>query len=94
MAQPLQNFVQNLGTALETEGEEAFFSFLKENGLEPAVVQLCEGPLEPGEALLLACTFSSMGMQEQAEEVLEALVLAALHASSPVPSMTRALAAA
>lgn len=66
---------------VEHQGEEAFFAELRRMGMVPMEVELCEGPMEPEEAVVYAVALRGLGWEGQAQEVMEAVVGAAMRLS-------------
>lgn len=65
----------------EHEGEAAFLSELRRMEMVPSPVTLCEGRMEAEEAVVYAVALRSLGWVQAAEEVMEAVVGAALRRS-------------
>ncbi|HNC96473.1 MAG TPA: hypothetical protein PKY30_10345 [Myxococcota bacterium] len=63
---------------VEHQGEVAFLGELRRMGMRPSSVVLCEGELEAEEALTYAVTLRGLGWEGQAQEVVEAVVEAAM----------------
>ena len=63
---------------VEHQGEVAFLGELRRMGMRPGVVQFCEGEMEAEEALTYAVTLRGLGWEGQAQEVVEAVVEAAM----------------
>lgn len=63
---------------VEHQGEVAFLGELRRMGMRPTTVQFCEGEMEAEEALTYAVTLRGLGWEGQAQEVVEAVVEAAM----------------
>lgn len=67
---------------MEADGDEACLALVRAGAGTPGVVQLIEGALAPDEAVALAHGLAELGRQQEARDVLAAVIAAAVPSGS------------